>query len=84
MSSLDEPPLSEIGMTKLIEQKFFSIICSNVGTRLLAALPPLKTTTFLRITDIVVSIVFVASSQMKESGTGNEEEPNARQALQRA
>ena len=64
ISSLEEPPLSEIGMTKLMEQKFWSIMCSNKGTKLLAALPPLKTTTLLLATDICAGTLPAMESQI--------------------
>ena len=44
MSSLDEPPLSLMGITYVNEHEFLSITSLNTSTRLLAALPPEKTT----------------------------------------
>ena len=44
MSSLDEPPLSLMGITYVNEHECLSITSLNTSTRLLAALPPEKTT----------------------------------------
>lgn len=68
MSSLDEPPLSLIGITYVNEHEFFSITSLNTSTRLLAALPPEKTTS-LRLdgdADGLFSTFHVGRSDMIE------------------
>ena len=69
MSSLDEPPLSLIGITYVNEHEFFSITSLNTSTRLLAALPPEKTTS-LRLdgdADGLFSTFNVGKSDMIEN-----------------
>lgn len=54
MSSLEEPPLSLIGITYVKERLLFSMTWLKTSTKLLAAEPPLNTTSFLGLTAIAL------------------------------
>ena len=65
MSSLEEPPLSLIGMTYVKAQLFFSMTWLKTSTKLLAAEPPLKTTIFL-VLAAIAGTLFRGSEQTRK------------------